>query len=459
MTLIGRDLIIVIGVALGAIVAAMLALQPTALPTVLGFPAAAGAALLVYGVARGNRTATLLHVFAAVFLMQAVFRIRDYQDKEVDFQVIIKIALWITVAAVSLIHFRRWAYVLLKPGNAPALLFLLWLPLTAAVSPNPTYTLVSAFTIFACVVFFAYVFARFPAIDIFVTIVAAITLFCAISIVVYFVIPEFGHYVYWMNEERFVSPRLAGIAGSANNMALIAAFALVLLGLEAREFHRVNPLIIPVAGLICGAALIMTNSRMPLVMTCVIVATAWLATWRRLYAGLFALSAAFLLFAALLPFGQETLLKAVSRSGSVGEITSLTGRTEIWYTVMKLSELAPWMGYGYGSSVFVLPAHMSDIGFATSHAHNLILQLLLTTGGIGVLLFVLTVLGTGLRAIAYRDRMTFGMLAFVILNGITESSGFTTLANICTLAFAVAVTFPSARRAYENHLAYQRGFS
>ena len=155
-------------------------------------------------------------------------------------------------------------------------------------------------------------------------------------------------------------------------------------------------------------------------------------------------------------------MKMVSRSGSVGEITSFTGRTEIWHAVLQLSAAEPWMGYGYASSVFVLPQHASQVGFATSHAHNLILQLLLTTGVIGVILFVLSVVSLMARAASQRDRTVFAMLLFVLFNGITESSGFTTLANICTIAFAIAVTMPPLQRhqeSYENHLAYQRGFS
>jgi hypothetical protein len=37
------------------------------------------------------------------------------------------------------------------------------------------------------------------------------------------------------------------------------------------------------------------------------------------------------------------------------------------------------------------------------------------------------------------------MLSVVVLNGITEASGFTTLANMCSLAFAIAVTLPPQR--------------
>jgi O-antigen ligase len=456
MTLAGRDTLTLLAAAAAIIAAGAIIFEPPALVTIAAFPVVAAFCAVVFGVLLGNRTATLLHLFAVAFLMHAVFRIRDYQDKDVDFQVLIKIGLWITVASVALIHGRKWIGLVLQPINLPWILFLFWLLATAAISPYPTYTFVSAFTVFACVLFCAYIFSIFDPVSVFATIVVAIILFCLVSIVVYFAIPEFGHYVYWVNQERFVSPRLSGIAGSANNMALIAAFALVVTGLYARDFHRMNRLIVPASVLACGAALLMTNSRTPLAMTLIIVFATYVLSWRRLYAAVFLISVVLLLVAAVLPFGQEMLLKSVSRSGDVGEVTSFTGRTEIWYAVLKLAELQPLTGYGYASSVFILPQHTNDIGFPTSHAHNLILQLLFTTGWIGVALFTLSVVGVIVRASLHRDRTTFCMMAFVLLNGITESSGFTTLANICTLAFAIAVTFPSAQTEYDHDPAYQR---
>jgi exopolysaccharide production protein ExoQ len=459
MMLIGRDtLLLALFVGL-AFFAATLAFEPSAAVAIAALPLVAGGIVLVWGVLHGNRLASLLLLACTIFLMHAVFRVRDYQDKDVDFQVLIKIGLWITVAGIALLHARRWIGILRNPVNLPCALFLIWLLATTFVSPNPAYTAVSAFTIFSCVVFSAYIFSTFDAVDAFATIVVAIMLFCAVSIVVYFVLPEFGRYVYWVNNERFISPRLAGIAGSANNMALIAAFGLVVTGLYVREFHAMNRLFVPLSVLLCGAALLMTNSRAPLAMALIILLATYTFTWRRLYAGVFLISVALLLLALILPFGQETFLKAVSRSGDIGEVTSFTGRTEIWYGVLKLVEMQPLMGYGYASSVFVLPQYVNEIGFTTSHAHNLMLQLLLTTGWVGVILFTLSVMGVALRAAVYKDRIAFAMMAFVLLNGITESSGFTTLANICSLAFGIAVSLPATSRSYEDDYSYQRRFS
>ncbi len=459
MSIADRNAGLFIAALFAAVMGSILIVDPGSLPVLVALPAVTLMAVLVWGILRGHRLSTLMHLFVAVFLMQAVFRIRGYQDKDVDFQVILKIAVWATVAGVATLHARRWLENMLTPFNLPCVLFLIWLFATALVSPNPIYTLVSAFTVFACVIFCAYVFSMFEPLEVFTTIVLAIVAFCLISIVVYFAIPEFGRYVYWLNEEKFVSGRLAGIAGSANNMALIAAFALVVIGLYAREFHRMHWSFVPLATIICGAALVMTNSRTPLAMVVVILFATYALTWRRLHIALLLVSAGLVAASVLLPFSEQILLKVVSRSGGAEELTSLTGRTEIWYTVLKLVEQRPWTGYGYASSVFVLPEYANSIGFETSHAHNLALQLLLTTGWTGFILFTLTIAGVGARAILHGDRVMFAMLAFVLLNGVTESSGFTTLANICTLAFATAVTLPSRGIQYANHPSYQRRFS
>jgi O-antigen ligase len=442
-----------------AVVAGIALFDPRSLVTVAAFPAILLGLVLFLGVLRGNRYAVFLYLFAAIFLVQAVFRVREYQDKDVDFQVIIKIAVWLSVAALAIYHIRNWLRILLIPSNFPWMVFLLWILATTIVSPAPAYTAVSVFTVIACVLFSAYLFSIFDEVEIFATIVAAITLFCIVSLIVYFAIPQFGHYVFWQNGERFVSPRLAGIAGSANNMALIAAFSVVASGLYAREFHRMNVFFAPVSGLIALICLVMTQSRGALVWALAILFIVYMLHWRRVYAAVLVFSLGLLAFAALIPKGEGFLLKMASRSGSVGEVTSFTGRTEIWHTVLQLAAAEPWMGYGYASSVFVLPQHASTIGFTTSHAHNIILQLLLTTGIIGVILFVISAVVVIARAAAQRDRTVFAMMLFVIFNGVTESSGFTTLANICTFAFAIAVTMPPLQKHrvdHENDLAYQR---
>lgn len=438
------------------VVAGIVIYDPPAAIAVAVLPGVLAVSLLSWSALRGNRVAVLLLVFVAVFLIQAIFRVREYEDKDIDFQVILKIAVWVVAIGVAFVQAPRWLGAVLTPVNMTWIMLLLWLFATTAVSASPLYTAGSAFTVVACIVFSAYVFNVFEPFDVLATMVAAIVAFCLISIIVYFAVPEFGHYVYWLDGQRFTSPRLAGISGSANNMGRMAAFGLVIMALYPREFYHLHRVWMPLCALVMTVSLIMTNSRTSMMIVGVTVVALFALNRRRFYLLAFAIALALISAAILLPMGDEVLM-LLARHGKLEEVTSVTGRTDIWYAVLKLSEVHPWTGYGYGSSVFVLPQHERQVGFLTSHAHNLILQLLLTTGWVGVTLFTLSVIGVGLRAALTGDRVVLAMLAFVLLNGITEASGFTTLANICTLAFAIAVTLPPLRyEANEDYSPYQR---
>lgn len=445
-------------IATALVMAGLVAVEPSLLLAVVAAPMIIAAATIAWGAVRGNRAATLVLIALAVFLIDIVFRVREYQDKDVDFQVVLKLALWGMIGLVAVVNMRHWLGGVLKASNIPWIMFFSWLLFTATVSPQPAYSAVAAFSLCAYAVFCAYIFAVFEDVEIFGAMVAAIVGFCVVSIILYFVVPEFGRYVYWLNEQRYVSSRLAGVAGSANNMGRFAAFGLLLLGLYAREFMSYSRLLTIVGGAIMAAALVMTNSRTSMAMLAAILFAVYVLNWRRLYIAVFGLSAALVSLAMVLPAGDD-VLKLISRSGSLEEVTSMTGRTDIWYAVLKLAEAQPLTGYGYASSIFVLPEHEREVGFLTSHAHNLILQLLLTTGWIGVTLFALSVTCVALRAAVFGDRVVLALLSFVLLNGVTESSGFTTLANICTLAFVAAVSLPPLRNSDEDHYPYQRRFS
>ncbi len=158
MTLAERNILGLFLVTGAAVLAGIALFDPVSLISVAVFPAICGGLALMWGVIRGNRFAVFLYLFAAIFLVQAVFRIRDYQDKDVDFQVILKIVIWISVAGVALFHVRRWFRILIDPINYPWILFLLWIFATTIVAQVPAYTAASAFTVIACVIFAAYQF-------------------------------------------------------------------------------------------------------------------------------------------------------------------------------------------------------------------------------------------------------------------------------------------------------------
>ena len=453
MTATDRWITVTLFAAMAALGGVSLVLAPSAILGIAIVPMVIAAVWLFLAAARGSPIATMIIVFAAVFLIDANFRDRDYADKAVDFQVLIKIGLWLTLACIALIHWPRWLAWMMTPTNLVSLTFLAWLLFTANASPLPAYSAVAAFSIIAYVLFSAFLFSSFDRAEIFAVAVLAITLFCLVSIAIYFAVPEFGRFVYWLNDQRYVSSRMAGIAGSANNMGRLAAFGLVLIILYVRDFRRFHPFFSLVSAAILSVSLLMTNSRTAIAMVLGLWAAEALLRWRRLYLLIFVLSAGFLTAVLILPAGDEALI-LMSRSGDPEEVTSMTGRSSIWSAVPKLIEGRSWTGFGYASSIIVLPQHEREVGFRTSHAHNIILQLLLTTGWIGVGLFCLSMLSVGLRAAFFADRTVLILLAYVLLNGITESSAFGTVANICSLAFAIAVTLPPEWNDDENNYSY-----
>ena len=103
------------------------------------------------------------------------------------------------------------------------------------------------------------------------------------------------------------------------------------------------------------------------------VATAWLAL---IGAGL---------LVALAMFAPELLLEAL------GKDPTLTGRTDIWTSVLRRVEERPWQGHGYGAFWAAVDGPVgyvrNEVDWDAPTAHNGWLELLLAFGWTGVILF------------------------------------------------------------------------
>jgi hypothetical protein len=103
MTLAERRITLLLCAGLGLAAGAALLLAPSALLGILILPALLAAVWLVRGAAHESRLAVFVILFLAVFLLDATFRTRDYAEKGVEFQVLLKIGIWrlITIIAPS----------------------------------------------------------------------------------------------------------------------------------------------------------------------------------------------------------------------------------------------------------------------------------------------------------------------------------------------------------------------
>lgn len=121
--------------------------------------------------------------------------------------------------------------------------------------------------------------------------------------------------------------------------------------------------------------------------------------------------------------------------GALGKDLTLTGRTELWDSVMASIRDRPWLGHGYGG-FWLGEAGASEIiwyelKWSVPHAHNGFLDLTLDLGYIGLFLFIASFGVTVFKAIRW-VRLTQGVeglfplvyLTYVLMFNFTESSFF-----------------------------------
>ncbi|MEM9965627.1 MAG: O-antigen ligase, partial [Asticcacaulis sp.] len=109
----------------------------------------------------------------------------------------------------------------------------------------------------------------------------------------------------------------------------------------------------------------------------------------------------------------EVVLKAL------GKDPTLTGRTDIWDSLLRLSDKAPWLGYGYKAfwTPDSIPAAVvrEETGWKVPSAHNGWLDLLVQLGWVGVLLFGLCLVVTFFCALFRFERVKDGYFSVLIL--------------------------------------------
>lgn len=190
--------------------------------------------------------------------------------------------------------------------------------------------------------------------------------------------------------------RLRGITGSANALGPIVGIGLLTVPLMFKTSqNRTRRWLYAVSAVVLIATLALARSRSSIIgvlggLVIVYAVTRRHTLWSILI-GL--LSASLALVVVTQPRAINALLgsltKYISRSGDVAELTTFTGRAEIWQASWQLIEAKPWIGYGLGSIRLELPKVFSDEwGNVYTTAHNFVLESLISVGFIGTSLLV-----------------------------------------------------------------------
>ena len=439
----GDVALLVAGLSIGLIYALLIAAEPRGLALLGIVPFLAVMILVLWRALSGDRRMIMVVLIASVFMIDAVFRVRSYSDKSIDFQIMMKVSTWALLTVIAMSRLSVMLSTILSGERLLWMVFLTWIMATTALAPNPVYAFVAGFSLVAFFLFFASITARFSLEDVLMAILAATVLLALVSLVVYVAVPSLGRSRVWVGNVQVISGRLAGIAGNANSIGRICCLGVIIIVLCWRRLAAFTRFLPWALMAILGLTLLLSNSRTSMLVALVVIGVHMLVRGRNLHILVGFLAAVFLLFLAVMPFSNDVLI-ALSRSGRADELATGTSRTLIWSVVTNLSWQRPLFGWGYGSSVFILPQYERFMGHAAPHAHNMILQLWFTTGFVGVVLFLVAIMSRLTLAVMRGERMIIALLLYVILNGLTESSAFGGIANITSVVLALAAVMREA---------------
>ena len=121
---------------------------------------------------------------------------------------------------------------------------------------------------------------------------------------------------------------------------------------------------------------------------------------------------------------------SVASMGRKENLSSLTGRWPLWQAVLKEADNAPILGFGYGAfwSTERIYRYSDAFLWHIPHAHNTYLDLVLATGVVGLVLYLLWVIATAVSGWLRYDRVgnpadlfVACYIAFCLVHGLAES--------------------------------------
>lgn len=273
-------------------------------------------------------------------------------------------------------------------------------------------------------------------------IVMGLLLFVAGSVLLYLVSPEYTFFREVLGPNN-IKIRFGGL-GHPNVLGRICVYsALILL---AAGLHKSIRMIwfwgsLPILAIVLFATL----SRTPViagVASAAIVAIPLLKRPFYIYvAGIGLLLGLVILLFAETSVGTDRLfdqfIAGSTKTGSVEEVTTMTGRTRIWAFAWEKALESPLVGWGAGTT----PILMAGV---SGHAHNILLQPTVSLGFPGGILFLMLLFWNVYASIRFSLPMLRMTTTFILILGIAETPLFNPLPESVTLMWLVCCFWPLA---------------
>lgn len=398
---------------------------------------------LFYAAGRRQPWALTCILVVILLLTELSFRQRELSDTSLDPQNLIKLSVWGLGLIVAIVNWQHLRNALREPQVMWFTVFAVWCVLTSLYSPIPTYSFGAGMALLSVVLFGAVIRRAVPEKTLLKSSIGALSALLWIGILLYFVAPD-----------RAMAPmeggsimRLAAPLGTPNSLGRASALVLLLcaLSLWTRTFRWHSPLLLT-SSFAATACLFLSQSRtaMVAIAAALIIMLASKKPMHILAAAI--VSVLLILVFLLLNLDASDVAAVVSRTGRVTEITTLTGRTQIWsfYWAQILQE--PILGYGYASTKSLMPLlYRTAWGWTTTHAHNMWLQVFFTTGLIGLGLFTVVLIAQIRYCFRTKDVASLGVLVFVLVIGFAEAGHIGAAApSLLTVIWAVWAASRSA---------------
>jgi O-antigen ligase len=382
--------------------------------------AAIGAAALA--VSGGPRAITAMIAFA-VLVPNLNFRDRTLGDTGLDWQNGIKLVTW-SVMLMMAVRYRHLIWKTLRdPGIALAALFGCFSLASALWSPVPGYTIACAVGNLAWLSLAVIAAASLPTAAFCRVLLWALLVEIVLALAASVLAPDFA----WMPPSDMETDfRLRGLSGHPNLLAQHAAL-LVLALLSVQDLKRLGKVSMVSVLLLASLALILSGSRV----TILAIGLAWLLTAIRSHKAaphlLVGLAGVVIIGVQVLIATPDlgSILGALSRTGSASEITTLTGRTDLWQIAWEHFLERPLFGWGFNGTEQLMAGSVgrSFEGNAVN-AHNAVLQSLMSLGLVGSIpvfgLFLILIY----RCIRFPDRTRDRLIIYLIILGFGEAEPF-----------------------------------
>lgn len=382
---------------------------------------------------------------ALVFLNEANLRIAAADDVRFDLQVLVRLAVCAACGLYGLIYLRQATRQLLRLPGLFLVAFASWALITAPLAWSPKTAMASSIALW-CVLLYAAALcrnvrpSRWLAAAIF-----GLTVYVIGSWIAFHGFPAFGRDPY--DESAMGGDLRFGGLSHPNNTGRLCALALALAthGLLQGFLRRRTAL--PLAALF-AVTLLRTGSRTSLLAA---AAAVGLCLARRSFvqgrAGrgfwIVGMTAGLVLSVFVAGYGlgvidspTSTFLSRFARSGDVEELTSLSGRTDLWNYVWWRIQRSPILGYGLGCTRFVIVAGHE---WETHHAHNVLLNVTLGTGIVGLVPLAGALLWMATAAVRRRCDVADIILTVVVVLGMADVSILHTLPDACTGMWLLAL--------------------